>query len=283
MKKVLWTIAFVILFYIGSTKLSYAQGTYSCAWTIPPGSITGQPSCIVHPLSNCDTENSYFPGNACESVNENGEGFEECVSLANIECVKDEVSQERKHMCIAGQCRTCADPDHQDCYFDNAESCSLYCRPGSAGGLTWSCSSSAGCLLVPIGETPPGNTYSDELQCLQTCGAVNNFKLYCDWNDKPTSDGSLTERIYTAFGCISITNITNIVTFILKWAIGFSSGVAFILIIIASIMIIFSSGNPEKLQSGKELLIAALSGMLLIIFAVFLLRFVGVNILNIFL
>lgn len=46
-------------------------------------------------------------------------------------------------------------------------------------------------------------------------------------------------------------------------------------------MIITSQGDPRRLQSGKELLTAAIAGLLLVIFSVLILRVIGVNILGI--
>jgi len=46
-------------------------------------------------------------------------------------------------------------------------------------------------------------------------------------------------------------------------------------------MILVSSGNPDKIQAGKELITAAIAGLLLIIFAVFILRLIGKDILGI--
>lgn len=86
--------------------------------------------------------------------------------------------------------------------------------------------------------------------------------------------------IDTAIGCIPI-DIQDMVTFILKWAIGVASGVAFILIVIASFQIMTSQGDPKRLQAGKELLSSAIMGIILLIFSVFILRVIGVNILGI--
>lgn len=96
------------------------------------------------------------------------------------------------------------------------------------------------------------------------------------------SDGQY--GIDTAIGCIPLqdSGVLKSVAFFISWAISFSSGVAFLLIIISGILIITSSGNPERLKSGRELLTASISGVLFIIFAIFILRVIGVNALQIF-
>ncbi|MBI3380195.1 hypothetical protein HY029_05570, partial [Candidatus Gottesmanbacteria bacterium] len=45
--------------------------------------------------------------------------------------------------------------------------------------------------------------------------------------------------------------------------------------------VLTSSGNPERIQSGKDTITSALFGMLLILFSVFLLKVVGLDILRI--
>jgi hypothetical protein len=86
--------------------------------------------------------------------------------------------------------------------------------------------------------------------------------------------------IDTAIGCIPIEQ-QEMITFLLRWAIGIAGGVAFILIIIASFQIMTSQGDPKRLQAGKELLSSAIMGLILLIFSAFILRVIGVNILKI--
>ena len=90
----------------------------------------------------------------------------------------------------------------------------------------------------------------------------------------------------TAIGCIPITGDNNAVTnafagWFLGWAIGVSGGLALLLIVFSGFQIMTASGDPQKLQSGRELLTSAISGLILIIFSIFLLRLIGVQILNI--
>ena len=87
--------------------------------------------------------------------------------------------------------------------------------------------------------------------------------------------------INTAIGCIPINDSSALIGFILRWAIGIGGGIAFILILVAGFQIMTSRGDPQRLQAGKELLTSAIAGLLLIIFSVFILQLIGVNILHI--
>ena len=89
-------------------------------------------------------------------------------------------------------------------------------------------------------------------------------------------------EIDTAIGCIPVEKPSDLIGFLLPWGIGIAGGIAFLLIIYAGFLIMSSAGDPHRLQAGKELLTAAFSGLILLIFSVFLLRLIGVNILGIF-
>lgn len=89
------------------------------------------------------------------------------------------------------------------------------------------------------------------------------------------------EELNTAIGCIPISSSWELTGFILKWAIGIGGGIAFVMILIAIFQIMTSGGVPERLKAGQELLVSAISGLILLIFSVFILELVGVNILNI--
>lgn len=89
-----------------------------------------------------------------------------------------------------------------------------------------------------------------------------------------------TDRINTAIGCIPFSTESGLFTFILGWAVGIAGGLAFILIIVAGFMYITSGGDPKKAQAARELMTAAISGLLLLLFSGFLLRIIGVEILK---
>lgn len=76
-------------------------------------------------------------------------------------------------------------------------------------------------------------------------------------------------------------DLTNKINDILKYAMGIGGLIAFILIVIGGLQIILSAGNPDRVKAGKEMITSAIAGLLLIIFAVFILRLIGYDILKI--
>lgn len=87
--------------------------------------------------------------------------------------------------------------------------------------------------------------------------------------------------VETAIGCIPVQNPQEFVAWVLRWAIGIVGGIAFLLIVKAGFEILTSSGSPDKIKAGQEQLTAAISGLLLILFSVFLLKLIGLNIFQI--
>jgi len=135
--------------------------------------------------------------------------------------------------------------------------------------------------------------YEDNLYCNgTTCVASSQptqpkplkVKVFCDTSGNPCDSpgqGECTERLYTAIGCIPITDKNAFAGFLLRWGIGLAGGIAIILIIYAAFMIITSAGNPQRLQAGKELLTAAIMGVILLLFGAYILNLIGVTILKI--
>src|SRR3989344_2523663 len=88
-------------------------------------------------------------------------------------------------------------------------------------------------------------------------------------------------RIDTAIGCIPINTSTDFAAWILGWFIGIAGGIAFLLMLWGGFQIMTAGGNPDQVKTGQEQLTAAISGLLLIIFAIFLLKLIGVSIFQI--
>ncbi|KKQ93704.1 MAG: hypothetical protein UT19_C0008G0029 [Candidatus Woesebacteria bacterium GW2011_GWB1_39_10b] len=112
---------------------------------------------------------------------------------------------------------------------------------------------------------------------------IIRIRIFCQDNNPnlpPTSDPD-SGRLLTAIGCIPIGSPQEFTSFLLTWGMGIAGGIAFVLMIYAGFLIITSAGNPQKLQAGKELLTAAIMGLILLLFGAYILQLIGVTILNI--
>ena len=114
--------------------------------------------------------------------------------------------------------------------------------------------------------------------CVERGGLVPGvgfpFGGYCN--------GTTILGIDTALGCIPIDSPFNTSRTFVIIGIGMAGGVAFILIVLSGFFISTSQGDPRRLQFGWALFFSAVSGLGLLIFAGFLMRFVGVDILGLF-
>lgn len=100
--------------------------------------------------------------------------------------------------------------------------------------------------------------------------------------DDKSCPGSTPENpiINTALGCIPA-NPQPFISWIFKLGAFIGGGIAFLLMAWGTFLVITSTGEPEKLKQGKDIIVSAVSGLLFIIFAVFLLRLIGADILKI--
>lgn len=116
-----------------------------------------------------------------------------------------------------------------------------------------------------------GKIDAADIEIVSTC----QDKLGMPAGSNPCSGGTCD----TAFGSIS-TNAKEFTTRILRFATGIAGGIALILMVIGSIRVLASSGDQQKLNGGREMIIAAVAGLLFLIFSILILRFIGFNILG---
>lgn len=90
-----------------------------------------------------------------------------------------------------------------------------------------------------------------------------------------------TNGMWTGMGCLPLDLNTLITSFVLTSGIGIGGGFALLCIIYAAFMMQSSEGNPEKLKKAQEMMTSCIMGLMLIIFSVFILKIIGVNILRI--
>ena len=90
---------------------------------------------------------------------------------------------------------------------------------------------------------------------------------------------ALAKPVETGLGTVE-TDPKALVNAILRIALGVAGGVAFLMIVYGGFKLAFSKGDPEAVQEGREKITSAIIGLLIIIFSVFLLRLIGIDILG---
>lgn len=103
-----------------------------------------------------------------------------------------------------------------------------------------------------------------------TCKALENS------SNIPCVDGLFCN---TALGIIETTP-SGVLQVVLRYVTMFAGLIILIGIIMAGYNIVTSSGNPEKLQAGKEMLTSAIAGLAMTVLGFVLLRVIGVDILG---
>jgi len=86
--------------------------------------------------------------------------------------------------------------------------------------------------------------------------------------------------VNTAIGCLMAGDPKQLISQLLGWGVVMGIGIAFLMIIFAGFQITTAAGDPKRVKAGQELLTSAISGLLLIVFSIFLLNFIGVSILG---
>jgi hypothetical protein len=87
-------------------------------------------------------------------------------------------------------------------------------------------------------------------------------------------------KLWTAIGCIPTDLVEFVKDYVFVFGVGIGGGISFLYFLYGVFLVITSAGVAEKIAEGREIIISALSGLLLIIFSVFFLRVMGVDILR---
>ena len=154
-----------------------------------------------------------------------------------------------------------------DCIFDTSSSFHLClptnadCRPGYKAICTSCPATGVSCISDDQGPGPTIPVYDP------TCNSGTGYYGY--------------SGVKSALGCLP-TDPQTFINTATPWAVGIGAGIAFLLGLYGALMIVISAGDPEKMQAGKEIITSAIAGLLLIIFAVFILRIIGVDVLKLF-
>lgn len=95
---------------------------------------------------------------------------------------------------------------------------------------------------------------------------------------------AVTGMVWTALGCLNAGTPSgtagSLIGQLLVWATVLGSGFAFLIIVFGGFQIATAAGDPKKMKAAQELIWSGISGLLLIIFSIFLLNLIGFRILG---
>lgn len=118
--------------------------------------------------------------------------------------------------------------------------------------------------------------------------AFNNFcDKYFPQNPNPVEQQRCMQCMeteggfYTSLGCIPLDMSSFITNYILKIGIGFAGGLALLCIFYSAFRMQTSLGNAEAIKKAQENLTACITGLIIVIFSVLILKIIGVDILRI--
>ncbi len=128
-----------------------------------------------------------------------------------------------------------------------------------------------------------GDTSSPSCRCVED--DIGLASLCTKYSQKPEEASACLscvdkKAIWTGFGCFR-TDVGGFIQDFIRIIVGAAGGIALMCIIYSAYLIQFSRGNPERLKKAREYLTSCIMGLLLIIFAVLILKIIGVDILRI--
>ncbi|MFH1967735.1 MAG: hypothetical protein ABIJ03_04460 [Patescibacteria group bacterium] len=144
---------------------------------------------------------------------------------------------------------------------------------------------SSNCNPDQCDQTEPTYTGSDNIASVpyKICDQIdqNKFKeLYDNCITCVGDDEEGREGVWTAVGCIKKDPI-QIVQNLIRIGLGMGGGVALLMILASGFIFSISQGDPKKVGDAKEMVVAAVTGLLFVIFSVTILEFIGYSVFRI--
>ena len=290
-KKSLIQRSLFFVFFLFSFLFIFTLKSYAC--TTPADCGSGVWECVSgHCIAQCNAQNGTFcHTNSCIAPAVPASGW--CPST-EVCCRSGAVAT--KYSCVNGSCST----DPNGTYSDQS-SCQTACtsgNPSESGGAYptkpiclgryVSCSPGTG----PSDTADPNGIYCCPGLSCQYAGNSQeggqphpgpiSYVYQCDTppseqgDTSCAADGSWCD---TAFGRVYTTG-AGITKALFSVLLSISGALAVLLIIISGYRMMTSQGNPERLQAAREQLIAAIVGLLFIIFSLVILQTIGVDLLG---
>lgn len=86
--------------------------------------------------------------------------------------------------------------------------------------------------------------------------------------------------VSTALGCVPV-RMDSFASWLLPYLFGIAGGISFLLMVYGFILMTTSQGDPKAVQGAQETITSAITGLLVSVFSLFILRLIAVGILKI--
>lgn len=264
-----------------------------------PSDRSAFPNCGGYGQYCCyDSELGDFPSAAwCfegkKTVSGGGLSVCECFSAGRLSDLGGACKNDSE--CLRGSCASdgvcrvtegCLDLSHTE--FPTDTSAREFCAKAGGSFCTqdvetssydsrWCCESSYAC---EVKQSTAGIPFD---YCNQVPGDINDPSTQRGACQACVNKGIEGEYIFTAVGCIQVAQDGKFNVFaasLIKILLGVAGMASFLSILAASFIFTTSRGESGKVKQAKELITAAISGLLFIIFSIIILEYIGVTILN---
>ncbi len=282
MKKLIFLFTLFVVFILNGSinKISAASCT---DFKVTPNS--GQSDTVFTFTANCSPDGSYHllitdPNRDYTSLSQiievqNGQfstvvsGATEGQYQAQLVFIVDVLAQTNFTVNPGGQSPTCCSVNSSDKNFcSNVQSKITQGSCNPVPSNTEACPEN--CPAIDLRTTCGGND-------VWVCAGTSSIPPYlCAPNGTQKAEG-----VNTAIGCVPITKIEDTTSFLLVRGAQLAGGISFLFMLGGAFQLITSHGDPEKLISGKNMITSAIGGLVLLIFCVFLLKLIGIDILGV--
>lgn len=122
----------------------------------------------------------------------------------------------------------------------------------------------------------------DQITCCTDTADCQNGNTNTSTNTSTSGNPLCSDGISvnTAIGCLTAGDPKILISQLLGWGVVVGIGIAFLMIIFAGFQIATASGDPKRVKAAQELITSAISGLLLIVFSILLLNFIGFQLLR---
>jgi len=105
----------------------------------------------------------------------------------------------------------------------------------------------------------------------------SNVKMYCE--DANGNIDRANPTVNTAFGCLPV-SVGGFVSWAVRYVLGIVGGISFLMMVYGFILMSTSEGDPKKAQAAKDTITSAITGLVIAIFSIFLVRLIMLYVLK---